>query len=96
MRAGPLEILFNYILNERTFPKQWPKGVIIPIHSKGDNQNPSKYRGITLLSCFGKLFTMVINERLKVWAMRQNIITDVQFGFKADYSTVDAIFILES
>ena len=34
--ASPLEILFNYILNKRTFPKQWSKGVIIPIYKKGD------------------------------------------------------------
>lgn len=50
--AGPLEILFNYILNKRTFPKNWSKGVIILIHKKGDNQDPSNYRGITLVSCF--------------------------------------------
>ena len=39
---------------------------------------------------------MIINERLKAWATKNNIITDAQFGFKADYNTVDAIFILES
>ena len=48
------------------------------------------------MSCFGKLFTIIINERLKKWALQNNIISDAQFGFKADYSTVDAIFILES
>ena len=30
------------------------------------------------------------------WALQNDIITDAQFGFKADYSTVDAIFILNS
>ena len=48
------------------------------------------------MSCFGKLFTIIINERLKKWALQNNIISDAQFGFKAVYSTVDAIFILES
>ena len=48
------------------------------------------------MSCFGKLFTIIINERLKKWALENNIILNAQFGFKADYSTVDAIFILES
>ena len=37
-----------------------------------------------------------MNERLKKWALQNDIVTDAQFGFKADYSTVDAIFILES
>ena len=45
---------------------------------------------------FEKLFTMILNERLKAWAATNNIISDAQFGFKADHSTVDAIFILES
>ena len=37
-----------------------------------------------------------MNERLKKWALQNDIITDAQFEFKADYSTVDAIFILDS
>ena len=92
----PLETIFNYILNKKCFPKQWTKGIILPIHKKGDSKEPSNYRGITLVSCFGKLFTVIINERLKKWAEQNEIISDAQFGFKADYSTVDAIFILQS
>ena len=93
---GPLEIVFNYILNKNSFPKQWTKGMILPIHKKGNSNDPSNYRGITLVSCFGKLFTVIINERLKKWALENETISDAQFGFKADYSTVDAIFILQS
>ena len=48
------------------------------------------------MSCFGKLFTIIISERLKKWALQNNIISDAQFVFKAVYSNVDAIFILES
>ena len=32
----PLVYLFNYILDNRNFPKSWYKGVIIPVHKKGD------------------------------------------------------------
>ena len=70
--------------------------MILPIHKKGDLKEPSNYRGITLVSCFGKLFTVIINERLKKWALQNETISDAQFGFKADYSTVDAIFIIQS
>jgi hypothetical protein len=38
----------------------------------------------------------VLNERLKLWAESQNVITDAQFGFKSKYSTVDAIFAMHS
>ena len=38
------------------FPKCWTEGVIIPIHKKGNKGAVDNYRGITLLSVFGKLF----------------------------------------
>ena len=59
----PLVILFNYILEKQSFPKSWSKWVIIPIHKKGETSNPNNYRGITLINCFAKLFTSVINNR---------------------------------
>ena len=52
----------NLILNTGLIPSKWYLGVIIPIHNKGEVTNPSK--GITLLSCFGKLFASVLNNRL--------------------------------
>ena len=67
----------------------------MPIHKKGDINDPNNYRGITLVSCFAKLFTSVLNNRLKQWAIQYDIITDAQFGFKSDHSTIDAIFILK-
>ena len=33
---------------------------------------------------------------MKKWALQNDVIADAQFGFKSDYSTIDAIFILES
>ena len=92
----PLLNLFNYILIKKTCPKNWSKGVIIPIYKKGDQSDPANYRGITLTSCFSKLFTSLVNERLKAWSAKYDILSDAQFGFKAKYSTVDAIFILNS
>ena len=63
--SNPLEKIFNYILEKKSFPKQWSKGVINPIYKKGDTSEPSNYRAITLVSCLGKLFSIIVNERLK-------------------------------
>ena len=89
-------MIFNHILDSKVFPSKWAEGIIVPIFKKGDKNEPSNYRGITLISWFGKLFTHVINERLKRWATKTDIITDAQFGFKPDHNTVGAIFILQS
>ena len=58
--------LFNLILDTGIVPESWTCGVIKPIfRNKGDPSDPSNYRPITLLSCFGNLFTAIINTRLK-------------------------------
>ena len=56
--------LFNKIFELGYFPDKWSEGFIVPIFKKGDKNEPSNYRGITLLSTLGKLFTRVLNNRL--------------------------------
>ena len=48
-----------------------------------------------MISCFAKLFTSVLNNRLKKWADDNDVSSDAQFGFKSDHSTIDAIFLLK-
>ena len=69
--------------------------MMVPIYKKGNCHDPNNYRGITLVSCFAKLFNVVVNERLKKWSVEHDKLTDAQVGFKAKYSTVDAIFLLK-
>ena len=40
------------------------------------------------------MINTILSKRLKEWAGTNNKVTDAQFGFKGNYSTVDAIFIL--
>ena len=70
-------------------------GSIVPIFKKGDNKNPNNYRGITILSCLGKLFTRLMNNRLSKWAESESRITNSQYGFRKGKSTTDCVFILK-
>ena len=88
-------MLFNKILRSGTFPSQWTTDLVVPIYKKGDANETNNYRGITLISCFAKLFTPVINSRLKAWQYEYESSTGAQFGFKSNHSTTDAIFILK-
>ena len=89
--------LFNLILDTGIVPENWTCGVIKPIFKKkGDPADPSNYRPITLLSCFGKLFTSIINTRLKNYAENFDKINCSQAGFRPGYSTTDNLFILKS
>ena len=57
--------LFNIIFESGKPPTSWLDGRIRPIFkNKGDSANPDNYRHITILSCFSKLFTSILNNRL--------------------------------
>ena len=88
-------ILFNTILKLEYFPASWAVGSITPIFKKGDKDDPNNYRGISIISCLAKLFTKIMNNRLNTWVDEQNILTDVQYGFRKNRSTIDCIFILQ-
>ena len=54
--------LFNRVLNDGQLPQDWLIGMILPIYkNKGSPEDCDNYRGITLLSCLGKLFTCLLN-----------------------------------
>ena len=91
-----LVLLFDSVFESGFFPEAWAEGCIVPIHKKGDVDEPNNYRGITLISCMGKLFTSILNKRILDWDKENCVITDAQFGFKPGLSTIDAIFALQT
>ncbi|XP_063447953.1 uncharacterized protein LOC134727502 [Mytilus trossulus] len=88
--------IFNCILTNGDFPELWVKSIIIPVLKKGDVNQPGNFRGISLVSHIGKLFTTLINARLTKWSRNHDVLTDAQFGFRPGYGTTDAIFALNS
>ena len=91
-----LHALFNKLFQMSYFPEKWAEGYIVPIFKKGDVNEVSNYRGITLLSTLGKLFTRILNNRLNNWAEEYGIYIEAQAGFRKHMSTVDNIFVLNS
>ena len=64
------------------------------MHKKGSFNDVNNYRGITSLSCIGKLFTCIINNRLNDWAENYYVFIEAQAGFRKGMSTADNAFIL--
>ena len=94
---GPsLKILFNKVLNSGIFPQLWSVGYISPVFKAGDAGDPNNYRGITVCSCLGKFFTLIINEHLTKYLDKNNIIYNNQIGFRKGYRTSDHIFVLKT
>lgn len=78
------------------FPSSWSDAILVPIFKSGDANDSANYRGISLVSNLGKLFTTILNKRLLNWATVNDILSDAQFGFRNGYSAVDAVFGLYS
>ncbi len=88
--------LFNKVFGSGVMPTEWLVGMIVLIYkNKGDAQDVNNYRGITLLSCLGKLFTSVLNERLTEYSNTFNVINETQAGLRQEHSTLDHIFLLK-
>lgn len=88
--------LFNIVMESGNFPEAWADGLIVPIYKgKGDVNNVNNYRGITLLSCLGKLFSNILRCRLEKFASVNTIIRQNQAGFRRNHSTIDHIFTLK-
>ena len=78
-------------------PSSWLIGMIKPNYkNKGDKFDPKNYRPITIVSCLGKLFTAILNERLNEFSESFSVISETQSGFCQGYSTSDNMFTLQS
>lgn len=83
-----LTVVFNSSLKFGYFPDIWKKAKIIAIPKPGkDLTNPESYRPINLLSCVGKIFEKIIEERLRAHTDSKRVIPDYQFGFRPSLST---------
>ncbi len=89
--------VFNLILDTGIVPTTWASGLIKPIYkNKGDAKNVDNYRAITLVSCFGKLFTSLLNNRITALLEENNALSEAQAGFRSGHSTIDHIFALKA
>ena len=91
-----LKDLFNTIYEEGSFPAEWSKSIIVPLHKKGSRDEPNNYRAISLISSISKIFTNILNKRLTSWCEENDVIIESQAGFRRNYSTVDNIFNLQA
>ena len=76
--------LFNTVFASGEYPEAWTEAVIYPLHKKGSSHEP------------GKLYSYIINKRLSTWVEDNDVLGEIQAGFRKDHSTIDHIFTLFS
>ena len=88
--------LFNDILVSGFYPDQWRNAYISPIFKKGCDLDTNNYRGISIISNMAKLFNMVIQIRIINFLKQNNLISDLQIGFKPGCRTSDHIHVAKT
>ncbi|KAK3557454.1 hypothetical protein QTP70_027739, partial [Hemibagrus guttatus] len=84
--------LCNIAWQSGTVPLDWATGVVIPLFKKGDRRVCSNYRGITLLSLPGKVYSRVLERRVR--PLVEPWIQEEQCGFRPSRGTLDQLYTL--
>jgi len=90
-----LKDLLKKIWKGEGFPEEWRKGVITPIHKKGNISDVRNYRGITLLCTAYKIYAAILAERLREEIVRKGSLSETQAGFRKGIGTMDNMRILQ-
>ena len=89
---------FSLIVNDSfstgNYPEKLKVGRVIALHKKGSTDNPSNYRPISLLSIFSKIFGKLMHKRLNDFLETNNVLHNLQFGFRKKHSTAHALISL--
>ena len=94
--ADVFQKLFNQIERTSNFPTAWKTCFLTPLHKKGSPGDPNNYRGLAVANNISKFYTKALNQKLISFSEETNIISPQQFGFRPDFRTSDAIFVLRS
>ena len=86
-----LKEIFNCMINLEAIPPCLTNAIIVPIY-KGKGRNPlltSSYRGISLTSVFGKLFELILLQRMTPILRERSIPHYTQTAFQKGISCAD-------
>ena len=72
--------LFSFCFEKHIVPSLWLKSVVRPIPKSSDKNPyvPLNYRGISLISCIGKIYSSILDNRLIAYLDENNILVDEQ------------------
>ena len=76
------EKIFNSMFRKGIYPYNWKESFLVPLFKSGSRKDPSNYRGIAINSTFGKVFSLVLTNKLESFAKDNQLIDNTQIGFK--------------
>lgn len=88
--------LFKRVWEDECIPLKWNESKVILLH-KGGNRSKEElknFRPISMGNTVGKVFSCVINERLKIACENAGLIGEEQNGFRQDRRGEDNIYVI--
>ncbi|KAK3537268.1 hypothetical protein QTP70_007004 [Hemibagrus guttatus] len=87
-----LTCLCNIVWQSGRVPLDWATVVVVPLFKKGDRRVCSNYKRITLLSLPGKVYSRVLERRVKL--LVKSWIQEEQCSFRPSRGTLDQLYTL--
>ena len=84
--------VFNWLIKAEMCDTQWLTSVVVNLFKSGDATLPGNYRGISIMSCLGKLYASLWATRLTTYI--DDKIRQEQGGFRPGRGTVDQVYTL--
>ena len=86
-----LSNVFNKSMETGEVPQSFKEAIVTPIFKGGDNLDPKSYRPISLTSHLVKIMERVIKEEIMSYLDNNNLLNNIQHGFRPGRSTVSAL-----
>ena len=91
-----LSSVFTYSWRHSVLPQQWTEANVMALYKgKGMRSDPASYRPISMTSIIIRTFEHLIHKRLSALLEKASFFHPLQFGFRTNHSTLDAINYLQ-
>ena len=87
----PPKIVFKTCLNTGTFPSEWKKRNVVPIHKENGKRNVQNYRPVSLLPICGKIFERLIYNVMYDFLTENDLLSPNQSGFRSGDSCINQL-----
>ena len=79
--------IINNSITQGKVPQEWKVAKVTPLYKKGNKTDSGNYRPVSVLSIISKVMERIIYDQMYVYLETNNILYDLQSGFRKSYST---------
>ena len=90
----PLVHICNMFFLHGVFPNELKIAKVIPLFKGGESKYFINYRPVSVLPVFSKVLAKLMYDRIMAFVKENDIINNMQFGFRKGHSTSIALMLL--